>query len=159
MIYFVVIATMFFNQFYQLLALNEFSFDSRNAATLLIYVLVMLIFYFQLRGYSVLGVSGKRFREALLTSLQTNSIPYEERMSSIVLNNNDQCELKIASWGSSTWLRLKHDPDGSMMPKILDGMRKNFADKPGDVDRYFGILQLVLCVAVVTIIIMLNFGF
>ncbi len=156
---FTMIMIMFAAQFFQAWSISDFEFDLRNAAMLAIYVLLSIVFYLQCRGYAILGVSGKRLREALLFSLSKNNIPFEERLSSVVLRKNEDCELKVASWASGSWIRLTNDRDGSLMPKILNGIRQDFADKPGQIDPFFAILQLILGAVLVTMVAVLNFGF
>ncbi len=91
--------------------------------TPLLYVILIIFSWIQMKGYMVIGINNESFRTALLMALEKQGIEYEETLSSIKLPSH-QAELQVAiqSWIGSGQLKLKKSRDQSILKNTVNEM-------------------------------------
>lgn len=117
----------------------------------LMFVCLLVFFWFQMKGYMVIGVSDDSFRDALHFSLNKNNLPFEEQLSVIKLTSiNANLQIAIQSWIGAGQIKLKRSKDTKMLPAIISGINQYYDEnniRPNNITSIFyvvmGIFMLV----------------
>lgn len=116
-----------------------------------IFLCLIGFFWFQMKGYMVIGISDDTFRKALHSSLEKNELPFEEKLSVVQLTSLDvKLQIAIQSWVGAGQLKLGKSGDQSILPKIVSGMESFYETndvKPNQVTSIFYIIMGVLMLA------------
>jgi len=88
--------------------------------------LVLLIFlWIQMKGYMAIGISDDLFREALHYSLNKLGLAFEERISTIYLTSmNSSIQIAIQSWIGAGQLKFKEAKNAKLLAEIISGMNE-----------------------------------
>lgn len=122
----------------------------------IIFICLLIFFWIQMKGYVLIGIHGDSFRDALIFSLNKNNMPFEERLSAIVLTE-EKTELQVAiqSWIGSGQIKLKKSANSHVLKTIVDGINEYYVSnqiKPNNITSIFyviiGILMLVCAVSI-----------
>ena len=94
-----------------------------NWLPILMFPVMAVFFWLQMRGYLAFGITGKSFREGLVAALEKLQLPYEESLSSIRLTSVE-ADLQVAI---QSWV-------GTGQIKVRQGRHRPLAqrDRPGD---------------------------
>jgi hypothetical protein len=92
-------------------------------------VAVLMFICLSVRGYSIYCVNDADFRNAVITSLNANSIKFEEKMNKMELVDIDN-ELNIAfmAWFGAGMIKIKNKKDKIIFKKIIDEIKIYFKE-------------------------------
>ena len=103
------------------------NFDVIDWVTTLFFVVVLLMMWYQLKGYTAYAVTDTSFREALLAALQKLQLPYEERLSVIRLTSiNADLQVAIQSWMGTGIIKVKQRGYHSVLRQVVKTMNEHF---------------------------------
>lgn len=140
-------------------------FSIMNVLLFLMPLVVLVLFWFQMQGYIVFGISGDSFRTALHDALHRYNIPFEEQLSTLKLTSLDT-DLQISAqfWLGTGQIKLKNRRQGQVLEKIVQGLNTYYAENKVAVNKLtaifdviFGVLLLIL--ALVTFISLNSYVF
>ena len=105
-----------------------------------------------MKGYMLIGIHDDSFRDALHFSLNKNNFPFEERLSVVVLTEqNADLQIAIQSWIGAGQLKLKKSKDYSILKSVVDGINEYYVTnkiRPNNITSIFyiimGIFMMVL---------------
>ena len=93
----------------------------------LLYVALLVMMWYQLKGYVAFAVTDTSFREALLAVLQKLQLPYEESLSVIRLTSvNADLQVAIQSWMGTGVIKVKQRAHRSVLREIVNAMNEYF---------------------------------
>ncbi len=94
---------------------------------LLLFPVMAVVFWLQMRGYLAFAVTGKSFRDGLLAALEKLQLPYEESLSSIRLTSVEaELQVAVQSWMGSGQIKVKPGRHGPLLKKIVQAMKEHF---------------------------------
>jgi len=97
----------------------------------LFFCCLLMMMWFQLKGYLVFGVTDQTFREALVYALDKLAIPYEERLSAMHLPSVDaDLQVAVQSWMGVGQIKTKKAKDTAILHQIVDAMSEDFKTSP-----------------------------
>ncbi len=119
------------------------------------FVLLVFIFWRQMTGYMIFGVSDETFREALISALNKLNLPYQETISKIKLTSLDaDLQAAVASWMGTAQIRIKQSQHVRYAKDIASAMDEYYKNNTVKVNNIafivyllLGILMLVFVVA------------
>ena len=130
---------------------NMFSKDLPGNMGLIIYlsplmiVCLLVFFWFQMKGYMVIGVSDDSFRDALHFSLNKNNLPFEEQLSVIKLTSiNVNLQIAIQSWIGAGQIKLKRSKDTKILPAIISGINQYYDENNIRLNNITSIFYVVM---------------
>ena len=101
--------------------------DAINWVTPVLFVVVLIMMWFQLKGYTAYAVTDTSFREALLTALEKLQLPYEESLSVIRLTTIDvDLQVSIQSWMGTGIIKVKQRGYRSVLKEVANAMNEYF---------------------------------
>ena len=118
----------------------------------LLFILVLVFLWIQLKGYMAIGVSDDSFRDALHFSLNKNGLDFEEQLSVVKLTSIDAIlQVAIQSWVGAGQIKLKRSKDKNVLPQIISGLNDYYSEnniKPNIITPIFyiilGVFMLIL---------------
>ena len=94
---------------------------------LLMFPIIAVVFWLQMKGYLAFAVTGKSFRDGLLAALEKLQLPYEESLSSIRLTSVEaEMQVAIQSWMGSGQIKVRPGRHGPLLKKIVQAMKEHF---------------------------------
>ena len=88
---------------------------------------LLVMMWYQLKGYVAFAVTDTSFREALLAVLQKLQLPYEESLSVIRLTSvNADLQVAIQSWMGTGVIKVKQRAHRSVLREIVNAMNEYF---------------------------------
>jgi len=124
---------------------------------LLIFPIIAVVFWLQMKGYLAIAVTGKSFRDGLLAALEKLQLPYEESLSSIRLTSVEaELQVAIQSWMGSGQIKVRPGRHGPLLKKIVQAMKEHFRTAAVETNMIFCVFFLVIGIfAVVMAVAML----
>ncbi len=117
----------------------------------LMLIVLLVFFWFQMKGYMMVGISDDSFRDGLHFSLKKNGYEFEEKLSLIELSSlGAVLQVSVQSWIGMGQLKLKKSNDSSVLKKIINGLNEfyqNNSTKPNNVTSFFFIIMGVFMLA------------
>ncbi len=114
----------------QLLLSFRGSFNSINFTNWLsplLYGFILLMMWYQLKGYVAYAVTDTSFREALLAALQKLQLPHEETLSAIRLTSIEvDLQVSVQSWMGAGVIKVKQRKHRSVLREIVNAMNEYF---------------------------------
>jgi len=102
---------------------------------LLMFVVLMLFAWIQMKGYTVFGVSDFYFREALLASAGSLGYSIEETMSCLrIKETGHELQVAVQGWIGTAQLKSKTKDSENTTKQLADGMTKYFQSTPGNMN-------------------------
>jgi hypothetical protein len=109
------------------------------------FVVLLLFFWIQMKGFMAIGISDDSFRNALHYSLNQNQIQFEEQLSLIELTGlNAELQVAVQSWVGTGQLKLKNSKDKNLLVKLVSGINDYYisnAIKPNNTTSIFYIVM------------------
>jgi hypothetical protein len=113
----------------------------------LMFLFLLAIFWFQLKGYSAYGITENSFRGALHSALKTLNIPFEETLSSVKLPSY-AAELKVNINGGMGMakIQMKHCSDAGLLSKIVGEMNLYFDRTDVETNKIAWLFHVIMAI-------------
>jgi hypothetical protein len=119
-------------------------------------IIMMVFYYFVIKGYSIYCITDEEFRKALLFSLNNNLIKFNEKFNKIELFElNNELNISFASWIGTGMIKLKNKKDKLILKKIIDDIKQYFKNNEIKTKKIMAIFYLIFGI----VFIMLGIGF
>ena len=140
------------------LSLKSFSGEIMDWMTILLPGVVLLMMWYQLKGYVAYAVTDASFREALLAALQRLQLPYEESLSVIRLTSVDaDLQISVQSWMGTGTIKVKQRAHRSVLKDVVNAMNDYFRTSPVSTNFISCVFLVVLGVVMAILALELNF--
>ena len=117
---------------------------------LLMFPIMAVVFWLQMKGYLAFAVTGKSFRDGLLAALEKLQLPYEESLSSIRLPSVEaELQVAIQSWMGSGQIKVRPGRHGPLLKKIVQAMKEHFRTAAVETNMIVCVFLLVIGILVV----------
>ena len=94
----------------------------------LMFAVILVMFWIQMRGYMVYGVSAESFGASLRKVLEKLNLPFQESFSSIRLQSvGADLQASVQSWMGTAQLRIKPQKQEATLRAIAGALRGEFA--------------------------------
>ena len=125
--------------------LNSFFLKAMTFTTPVMFGVLLIFFWYQMKGYMALGVSDVYFRDALLASIKNLGYTAEESMSRIrIIETGDELQVSIQGWVGSAQIRPMPKCSSTTIQNIVKGMRKYFTETPGGTNYVISYFYIIL---------------
>ena len=106
---------------------RSFSGEIMGWMTTLLPGVILLMMWYQLKGYVAYAVTDTSFREALVAALQKLQLPYEESLSVIRLTSvNADLQVAVQSWMGTGTIKVKQREHRSVLKEVVIAMNDYF---------------------------------
>jgi hypothetical protein len=107
-------------------------------------IILMVFYYCIIKGYSIYCVSDTDFRNAVIFSLNNNSIKYEEKMNKIELVDiNNELNISFTAWIGTGMIKLKNKKDKLIFLNIMNGIKQYFRENKIHPKKIIAIFYLI----------------
>ena len=128
------VLSMMFVVFIPMILLNVSSslslpggFNVINWVSPLLLVVVPIMMWYQLKGYTAYAVTDTSFREALLAALEKLQLPYDESLSVIRLTTIDaDLQVAIQSWMGTGIIKVKQRGYNLVLKEVVNAMNEYY---------------------------------
>ena len=111
----------------------------------LIFTVVLVFFWMQMKGYMVFAISDTYFRDALLASASSIGFTIEETMSRLKIKETGQeMQVAIQGWMGTAQLKSTGRESDDLVRKISEGMTKYFQSTPGKMNQLTSYFYLII---------------
>ena len=88
---------------------------------------ILLMMWYQLKGYVAYAVTDTSFREALVAALQKLQLPYKESLSVIRLTSVDaDLQVAVQSWMGTGTIKVKQREHRAVLREVVTAMNDYF---------------------------------
>ena len=88
---------------------------------------ILVMMWYQLKGYVAYAVTDTSFREALVAALQKLQLPYEESLSVVRLTSVDaDLQVAVQSWMGTGTIKVKQREHRAVLREIVTAMNDYF---------------------------------
>ena len=102
----------------------------------LIFPVMAVFLWLQMKGYAAVAITEKSFRDGLLAALEKLQLPYEESLSSIRLTSVEaDLQVAIQSWMGTGQIKVRQDRQRPLLKKIVQAMNEHFRTSPVETNR------------------------
>ena len=116
-----------------------------NWLPILMFPVMAVFFWLQMRGYLAFGITGKSFREGLVAALEKLQLPYEESLSSIRLTSVEaDLQVAVQSWMGTGQIKVRQGRHGPLLKKIVQAMNEHFRASPVETNMISCVFFLIL---------------
>ena len=121
----------------------------------ILFGIILVMMWYQLKGYVAYAVTDVSFREALVASLQKLQMPYEESLSVIRLTSvNADLQVAVQSWMGTGTIKVKQRGHRSVLKQIVSVMNEYY--RTSTVSTNFASCVFLVVVGVVMAILALD---
>ena len=121
------------------------SSDIMNWVHPLLFGVILLMMWYQLKGYVAYAVTDASFRVALLAALQRLQLPYEESLSVIRLTSVDaDLQISVQSWMGTGTIKVKQRAHRATLKEVVNAMNDYFRTSPGSTNFISCVFLVVL---------------
>ena len=111
----------------------------------LLFGAILLMMWYQLKGYVAYDVTGASFREALLAALQRLQLPYEESLSVIRLTSvNADVQVAVQSWRGTGTIKVKQREHRAVLTEVVKAMNDYFRTSSASTNMITSVFMVVL---------------
>jgi len=119
-------------------------------------ILLVFVFWRQMTGYMIFGVSDETFRDALLAALNKLNLPFQETISKIRLTAvGADMQAAVAAWMGTAQIRIKQREYVRYTKEIADAMDQYYIDNPVKVNNLAFIVYLLLGILLILFVLAL----
>jgi hypothetical protein len=87
-------------------------------------IILMVFYYFIIKGYGIYCINDSDFRNAIIFSLNNNTIKFEEKMSKFeLIDLNNELNISFAAWLGTGMIKLKNKKDKMVFINIINGIK------------------------------------
>ncbi|NBZ95230.1 MAG: hypothetical protein EBR40_02165 [Proteobacteria bacterium] len=111
----------------------------------LMFAVLLVFFWIQMRGYMAFAISDTYFREALLASASSLGFSIEETMSHLKIKETGQeMQVAIQGWIGTAQLKSTGKESNETVKEIAKEMTKYFRSTPGKMNFMTSYLYLII---------------
>jgi hypothetical protein len=122
-----------------------------------IMALLVFVFWRQMTGYMIFGVSDESFRDALTSALKRLDLPFQETISKIKLTGiSADLQAAVAGWMGTAQIRIKQREHVHYTKEIAQAMNEYYKDNIVKVNNIAFIVYLLA--GIFMIIFVIAFG-
>ena len=111
----------------------------------LLFGAILLMMWYQLKGYVAYAVTDASFREALLAALQRLQLPYEESLSVIRLTSvNADMQVAVQSWMGTGTIKVKQREHRAVLAEVVKAMNDYFRTSSVSTNMITSVFMVVL---------------
>ena len=93
----------------------------------ILFGMILVMMWYQLKGYVAYAVTDTSFREALVAALQKLQLPYEESLSVIRLTSVDaDLQVAVQSWMGTGTIKVKQREHRAVLREVVTAMNDYF---------------------------------
>ena len=130
------------------------SSDIMNWVHPLLFGVILLMMWYQLKGYVAYAVTDASFREALLAALQRLQLPYEESLSVIRLTSVDaDLQISVQSWIGTGTIKVKQRAHRSVLKEVVKAMNDYFRMSSVSTNMITSVFMVVLGVVMAILVL------
>lgn len=124
-------------------------------------VLLIYVFWRQMTGYMIFGVSDDTFRNALTSALNKLNLPFQETISKIKLTGIDaDLQAAVAAWMGTAQIRIKQREHVHYTKEIANAMDEYYKANAVKVNNIAFIVYLLLGILMIVFVVAFAiFGF
>ena len=118
--------------------LNSFVFGFSRPTSLIlwlnpaIFTVILIFFWFQMKGYIAFAISDAYFRDALLAAAAALGYSIEETMSRLkIKETGEELQVSIQGWTGTAQLKPTDRKSAAVVAKIAAGMNQYFQTTTG----------------------------
>ena len=127
------------------LSLTSLSSDIMHWISPLLYGVILVMMWYQLKGYVAYAVTDASFREALLAALQRLQLPYEESLSVIRLTSvNADMQVAVQSWMGTGTIKVKQRKHRAVLTEVAKAMNDYFRTSSVSTNMITSVFMVVL---------------
>jgi len=106
---------------------------------------LLIFFWIQMKGYLAFAISDTYFREALLATTSSLGYTVEETMSCLKIKETGQeINVSIQGWIGSAQLKAAGRGSGELVTKLASGMNDYFKTTPGKMNYMISYFYLII---------------
>jgi len=110
----------------------------------LMFTVLLIFFWIQMKGYMAFAISDSYFREALLASAASLGYSIEETMSRLKIKETGQeMQVAIQGWMGTAQLKSTGKESNDTVRQIANGMTKYFQSSPGKMNYLTSYFYLI----------------
>lgn len=151
------------NSIHQLLTMDSGGLSFALWITLIMYILLLGFLWIQMKGYILIGIFDDSFREALHFSLNQNNLPFEEKLSKVILTEeNTELQVAIQSWIGAGQIKQRKPTSPLLMKKVIGGIDDYYSENSIKLNYttpifyiIFGLLLLIFAIAISLVLLLL----
>jgi hypothetical protein len=111
----------------------------------ILFGMILVMMWYQLKGYVAYAVTDTSFREALLAALQKLQLPYEESLSVIRLTSVDaDLQVAVQSWMGTGTIKVKQREHRPALKEIVTAMNDYFRTSFASTNMVTPVFMVVL---------------
>ena len=111
----------------------------------LMFTVLLVFFWIQMKGYMAFAISDTYFREALLASASSLGFSIEETMSRLKIKETGQeMQVAIQGWIGTAQLKGTSKESNDTVKQIANGMTKHFESTPGKMNFMTSYFYLII---------------
>ena len=128
-----------------IVSFRSLSDNIMNWAHPLLFGAILLMMWYQLKGYVAYAVTDASFREALLAALQRLELPYEESLSVIRLTSvNADMQVAVQSWMGTGTIKVKQREHRAVLTEVVKTMNDYFRTSSVSTNMITSVFMVVL---------------
>jgi hypothetical protein len=109
------------------------------------FLFLVVVFWFQMRGYLIFGVTDTTLRGALHHALSERGLQYEEKLGSIhVPSEGFDLQVAIQSWMGSAQMKAKQARGQARLQELSGAMTQYYARNTVEVPKVVFVIYVVL---------------
>ena len=110
----------------------------------LVFVAIFVYRLFIMKGYNIFCVNDDDFRNAIIATLNTRGIKFEEKMNAIDLPElGNQINIVYASWVGNGTIRLKNKKDEKLFNEIIADIKNYHKNHSKTSKKMYGVFSLL----------------
>ena len=110
----------------------------------LMFTVLLIFFWIQMKGYMAFAISDSYFREALLSSADSLGLTIEETMSRLKIKETGEMQVAIQGWIGTAQLKATGKGSKDTVRQIAHGMTKHFNSTPGKMNYMTSYFYLII---------------
>jgi hypothetical protein len=111
----------------------------------LMFTVMLVFFWIQMKGYIAFAISEKYFRDALLSSTASLGYSIEETMSRITIKETGQAiQVSIQGWTGTAQIKPVGKGSSDLVKQLAEGMNTYFRATPGAMNYVISYFYLIM---------------
>lgn len=111
----------------------------------LMFGILLIFFWIQMRGYMFFGISDTFFRDAILFSAQNLGFTIEETMSKLkIKETGEEMQVAIQGWIGTAQLKAAKSDSGASVSRIATEMKSYFSSAKGNMNFLTSYFYLIV---------------